>query len=80
MASFTGEKQAVNNYKKFLLTTYKSGVQEGFVSGLGFGLVTFVIYCCYAMAVWFGAKMVLYKGYTGGDVLNVMMSLLTGSA
>ncbi|KAG6704289.1 hypothetical protein I3842_07G128600 [Carya illinoinensis] len=80
VASFTGEKQAVNNYKKFLLTTYKSGVQEGFVSGLGFGLVTFVIYCCYAMAVWFGAKMVLHKGYTGGDVLNVMMSLLTGSA
>ncbi|KAF5455486.1 hypothetical protein F2P56_025056 [Juglans regia] len=79
VASFTGEKQAVTNYKKFLVTAYKSGVQEGLVSGLGFALVTFVIYCCYAMAVWFGAKMVLHKGYTGGDVLNVMMSLLTGS-
>lgn len=38
-----------------------------------------VIFCSYALAVWFGGKMILEKGYTGGEVLNVIMAVLTGS-
>ncbi|CAK7348531.1 unnamed protein product [Dovyalis caffra] len=79
VASFTGEKQAINNYKKFLVTAYKSGVQEGFTAGLGLGIVMLVIFCSYALAVWFGGKMIWEKGYTGGDVVNVIIAVLTGS-
>ncbi|CAK7348529.1 unnamed protein product [Dovyalis caffra] len=79
VASFTGEKQAINNYKKFLVTAYKSGVQEGFTAGLGLGIVMLVIFCSYALAVWYGAKMILEKGYIGGDVVNVIIAVLTGS-
>ncbi|KAJ6328955.1 hypothetical protein OIU77_010602 [Salix suchowensis] len=43
VASFTGERQALSNYKKFLATAYTSGVQEGFTSGLVGGSVLNVI-------------------------------------
>ncbi|KAF2292301.1 hypothetical protein GH714_018734 [Hevea brasiliensis] len=79
VASFSGEKQAVSNYKKFLVTAYKSGVCEGFISGLGVGLFMLIMFCSYALAIWFGGKMILEKGYTGGEVLNVMIAVMTGS-
>eukprot|EP00258_Populus_trichocarpa_P025336 XP_024441355.1 ABC transporter B family member 21 [Populus trichocarpa] len=79
VASFTGEKQAISNYKKFLATAYNSGVQEGFTAGLGLGIVMLLVFCTYALAIWFGGKMILEKGYTGGDVVNVIIAVLTGS-
>ncbi|XP_011005954.1 PREDICTED: ABC transporter B family member 4-like [Populus euphratica] len=79
VASFTGEKQAISNYKKFLVTAYNSGVQEGLAAGVGLGIVMLVVFCSYALAVWFGGRMILEKGYTGGDVINVIVAVLTGS-
>ncbi|KAI3449330.1 hypothetical protein Pfo_005995 [Paulownia fortunei] len=79
VASFTGEKQAVADYERSLVKAYQSGVHEGLASGLGLGSVMFIIFCSYALAIWFGAKMILEKGYTGGEVLNVIVAVLTGS-
>ncbi|KAK6118149.1 hypothetical protein DH2020_048133 [Rehmannia glutinosa] len=79
VASFTGEKQAVAAYERSLVKAYRSGVHEGWASGLGFGTVMCIIFCSYALAVWFGGKMILEKGYTGGEVLNVIVAVLTGS-
>ncbi|XP_039007564.1 ABC transporter B family member 4-like [Hibiscus syriacus] len=79
VASFTGETQAINDYNKSLVTAYKSGVQEGTTAGLSVGVVMLILFYSYALAVWFGGKMILEKGYTGGQVLNVIMAILTGS-
>ncbi|KHN14227.1 ABC transporter B family member 4 [Glycine soja] len=79
VASFTGEKQAVSSYSKFLVDAYKSGVHEGFIAGAGLGTVMLVIFCGYALAVWFGAKMIMEKGYNGGTVINVIIAVLTAS-
>ncbi|KAJ1425598.1 P-loop containing nucleoside triphosphate hydrolase [Sesbania bispinosa] len=79
VASFTGEKQAVSSYSKFLVDAYKSGVHEGSIAGVGLGTVMFVIFCGYALAVWFGAKMIMEKGYNGGIVINVIIAVLTAS-
>ncbi|XP_025013137.1 ABC transporter B family member 21 isoform X2 [Ricinus communis] len=79
VASFTGEKHAVVRYNKSLSRAYDSGVQEGLAAGVGFGTLMFILLCSYGFAVWFGGRMVLEKGYTGGNVLNVIFSLLTGS-
>jgi len=38
-----------------------------------------VVFFSYALAVWFGGRMILEKGYTGGDVINVIVAVLTGS-
>ncbi|XP_010518387.1 PREDICTED: ABC transporter B family member 4 [Camelina sativa] len=79
VASFTGEKQAISNYNKHLVSAYKAGVIEGGSTGLGLGTLFLVIFCSYALAVWYGGKLILEKGYTGGQVLNVIISVLTGS-
>ncbi|XP_050239583.1 ABC transporter B family member 11-like [Quercus robur] len=79
VASYTGEKQAIAKYNKFLTTAYKSGVQEGLAAGLSNGAVTFFKYCSYALAVWYGGKMIVDKGYTGGDVIVILISVLIGS-
>ncbi|CAN6572555.1 unnamed protein product [Malus baccata var. baccata] len=79
VASFTGEKQAITNYKKYLADAYKSGVYEGTAAGACFGMVMLVVFCTYALAVWFGSRMVRNNGYSGGDVLNVIVAVLTGS-
>ncbi|KAL4366271.1 hypothetical protein GQ457_05G001350 [Hibiscus cannabinus] len=79
VASFTGEKQAISSYNKFLVAAYKSGVNEGIVAGFGLGVVMLIMFCSYALAVWFGGRMILERGYTGGEVLNVILAVMTGS-
>ena len=79
VASYTGEKQAIAKYNKSLITAYKSGVQEGLAAGLSIGAVTFFKYCSYALALWYGGKMIVDKGYTGGDVIVILISVLIGS-
>ncbi|KAI4384908.1 hypothetical protein MLD38_002993 [Melastoma candidum] len=79
VASFTGERHAIASYNKFLIDAYKSGVHEGLAAGFGLGAVMLIIYGSYAMAIWYGGKLILTKGYTGGEVLNVIIAVLTGS-
>ncbi|XLS79065.1 hypothetical protein HN51_063290 [Arachis hypogaea] len=79
VASFTGEKQAVIKYNQSLIKAYKTGLQEALASGFGFGVLYFVIISTYGLAIWYGAKMVIEKGYNGGEVITVIFALLTGS-
>ncbi|XP_074310741.1 ABC transporter B family member 21-like [Silene latifolia] len=79
VASFTGEKQAITQYNKSIVDAYRSGVKEGLATGTGMGVLLFVVFCSYALAVWFGARMVLKGQYTGGDVLSVIVAVMTGS-
>ncbi|ESW26476.1 hypothetical protein PHAVU_003G122600 [Phaseolus vulgaris] len=79
VASFTGEKQAIAQYNQYLTKAYRVGVQEGLTGGFGFGFVRLFIYCTYGLTIWFGGKMVIEKGYTGGQVISVFFAVLTGS-
>ncbi|KAH7676294.1 Xenobiotic-transporting ATPase protein, partial [Dioscorea alata] len=79
VASFTGEELAVKKYKRSLKSAYKSSVIEGLAAGIGLGATYAVIYFGYALGIWFGSKMVLRKGYTGGDVINVIFAIALGS-
>lgn len=38
-----------------------------------------VVFCSYALAVYSGAKLIIEKGYKGGDVMNVIIAVLTSS-
>ncbi|THG06479.1 hypothetical protein TEA_011806 [Camellia sinensis var. sinensis] len=77
--SFSGERQAINTYKKSLIKAYRSGVQVGLALGLGLGVFLFPMYITYALATWYGAETIIHKGYTGGQVLNCITAMLTGS-
>ncbi|KAJ0651004.1 putative ABC transporter type 1, transmembrane domain-containing protein [Helianthus annuus] len=73
------EKKAVTDYNKSLVDAYNSSVHEGLVTGFGIGSMVFIMFCSYALAVWFGAKLILERGYTGGDVITIVFAVVTGS-
>ncbi|KAL9285379.1 putative ABC-type xenobiotic transporter [Arabidopsis thaliana] len=79
VASFTGEKQAMKSYREFINLAYRSSVMQGFSMGLGLGVVFLVFFCSYALAIWFGGEMILKNGYTGGEVVNVMVTVVASS-
>ncbi|CAG7908886.1 ABC transporter B family member 11 [Brassica rapa] len=79
VASFTGEKQAINSYKKFITSAYEQSIKQGFSTGLGLGVMFMVFFSSYALAIWFGGKMIVEKGYTGGAVINVIIIVVAGS-
>ncbi|CAN6553296.1 unnamed protein product [Malus baccata var. baccata] len=78
VASFTGEKQAIEQYNQKLKVAYNTMVQQGLVTGIGLGIFMLVIFCSYALAVWYGSKMIIKHGYNGGQVINVIFALMTG--
>ncbi|CAA7042871.1 unnamed protein product [Microthlaspi erraticum] len=78
VVAFTGEKQAIEKYESKLEIAYKTVVQQGLISGLGLGTMLLVIFCSYGLAVWYGAKLIMEKGYNGGQVINVIFAVLTG--
>jgi len=79
VASFTGENQAIAEYSESLTEAYRTAVQDGMAAGLGLGSIRFFINSSFAMAVWFGGKMVLEKDYTGGEVMSIFYALFFGS-
>ncbi|KFK23687.1 hypothetical protein AALP_AAs50902U000500 [Arabis alpina] len=78
VVAFTGEKQAIEKYNKKLEIAYKTTVKQGLISGLGYGVMLFVTFCSYGFAIWYGTKLIIEKGYNGGQVVNVIFSVLAG--
>lgn len=78
VASFTGEKQAVTKYNKSLKAAYRATVQQGLVTDLGNGAFMLIIFSIYGLAVWYGAKLIIQKGYSGGDIMNVLFAIISG--
>ncbi|VAH24303.1 unnamed protein product [Triticum turgidum subsp. durum] len=79
VVSFNGEKKAIISYNKQIHKAYKTDVQEGLTNGFGMASVLFVFYSSYGLAIWYGGKLVLAKGYTGGQVITVLLAIMTGA-
>ncbi|KAM3331882.1 hypothetical protein ACQJBY_027642 [Aegilops geniculata] len=79
VVSFNGENKAIALYNALIKKAYKATVLEGLVTGLGIGCIFCVVFCSYSLAFWYGAKLIISKGYTGGQVINVVFAILTGS-
>ncbi|XP_061356075.1 ABC transporter B family member 9-like [Gastrolobium bilobum] len=78
VASFTGEKKAIDSYQNKLRIAYTTTVKQGLTSGLGMGVLLLIVFSTYALAMWYGAKMIIEKGYNGGNVFNIIISINTG--
>ncbi|KAG5622231.1 hypothetical protein H5410_007449 [Solanum commersonii] len=78
VSAFTGEKLAIDKYDSKLKIACASTVQQGLVSGVGLGTVSLIVFSTYGLAVWYGSKLIIERGYNGGDVINVIMAIMTG--
>ncbi|XP_051194142.1 ABC transporter B family member 11 [Lolium perenne] len=79
VVSFTGERRAIDKYQEFLKISYRSTVHQGTAGGLGIGSLLLIVFCSYGLAVWYGARLIIEKGYTGGYIINVLMAIMTGA-
>ncbi|XP_049382380.1 ABC transporter B family member 9-like isoform X3 [Solanum stenotomum] len=78
VAAFNGEKLAMIKYDNTLKIAYAFTVQQGLVSGVGLGTFLLVLLSTYGLAIWYGSKLIIEKGYRGGDVINVLMAIMIG--
>ena len=77
--SFTGERKVVTGYDKSHKTTDKIDVLQGSEVDFGLGSLIFITFYTYALDLWCGSQFIIHGGYSGGRVLNVIFTVLSGS-
>ncbi|CAB4029928.1 multidrug resistance 1-like, partial [Paramuricea clavata] len=79
VAAFGGEEKETERYSSRLGAARKMGERKGLANGLGMGVFNFIMFCSYALAFWYGAKLVIDKEMTGGNLLIVFFTVMVGS-
>uniref|UniRef100_A0A669Q4V3 Bile salt export pump n=1 Tax=Phasianus colchicus TaxID=9054 RepID=A0A669Q4V3_PHACC len=80
VAAFGGEKKEVERYDKNLVYAQHWGIRKGIIMGVFSGYMWFVIFLCYALAFWYGSKLVLEDDeYSPGTLLQVFFGVLVGA-
>ncbi|NXI76455.1 ABCBB protein, partial [Rhipidura dahli] len=80
VAAFGGEKKEVDRYDKNLVFAQHWGIRKGIIMGLFTGYMWFIIFLSYALAFWYGSKLVLEEEeYSPGTLLQVFFGVLIGA-
>ncbi|XP_069877571.1 bile salt export pump isoform X2 [Dipodomys merriami] len=80
VAAFGGEQKEVRRYEKNLVFAQTWGVRKGMVIGFFTGYMWCLIFLCYALAFWYGSKLVLVEEeYTPGTLIQVFLSIIVGA-
>jgi len=77
--AFSLQQRFQEKYEVLLEDAKKVNVKAGFVIGLGFGLLMFVMFSSYGLAFWYGSKLVIEGEMDGGRVLTVFLALVMGA-
>ncbi|XP_018348574.1 PREDICTED: multidrug resistance protein homolog 49-like isoform X2 [Trachymyrmex septentrionalis] len=85
VVAFNGEKKEVNRYSEKLAPAERNGIKRGMWSGIGGGVMWLIIYLSYALAFWYGVKLILDdrsnedKEYTPAVLVIVFFGVLSGA-
>ncbi|XP_015070309.1 ABC transporter B family member 11-like isoform X2 [Solanum pennellii] len=78
VVSFTGENLSIVDYNSKLENAYKPTVNQALASGIGLGTILMFSLFSYGLAIWYGAKLIIDKNYSGGDIVTVIFSAMLG--
>lgn len=73
VASFCAEEKVMELYKKKCEGPAKTGIRQGLISGIGFGVSFFLLFCVYATSFYAGARLVDAGKATFSDVFRVII-------
>ncbi|EXB59762.1 Putative ABC transporter B family member 8 [Morus notabilis] len=73
--SFTAEKRIVERYSAILDQTTKLGIKQGLAKGLAVGS-TGLSFTIWAFLAWYGSRLVMYKGESGGRIYAAGISFV----
>ncbi|XP_034938105.1 multidrug resistance protein homolog 49-like isoform X2 [Chelonus insularis] len=83
--AFGGEDVEVKRYTQKLMPAETTGIKRGMWSGVGGGIMWFIIYLSYALAFWYGVQLILEdrpkqdKEYTPAVLVIVFFGVLAGA-
>lgn len=73
--TFTAEKRVVERYSAILDKTVKLGLKQGLAKGLAVGS-TGLSFGIWAFLAWYGSRLVMYKGESGGRIYAAGISFI----
>lgn len=75
--SFVGESKTITEYSAALEGTVKLGLKQGLAKGVAIGSngVTFAVW---SLTSWYGSRLVMYHGASGGTVFAVGAAIAIG--
>ncbi|OVA08306.1 ABC transporter [Macleaya cordata] len=76
--SFVAEDRLVEKYRKLLENSVPSGIKMGFAKGAGIGVIYLVTYSTWALAFWYGSKLVARKEISGGAAIACFFGVNVG--
>ncbi|KAE8690033.1 ABC transporter B family member 1 [Hibiscus syriacus] len=76
--AFVGESRALQAYSSALKVAQKFGYKTGFAKGMGLGATYFVVFCCYALLLWYGGYLVRHHYTNGGLAIATMFAVMIG--
>ncbi|KAM5280513.1 bile salt export pump isoform 2-T2 [Ctenodactylus gundi] len=80
VAAFGGEKKEVERYEKNLVFAQRWGIRKGMVLGFFTGYMWCLIFFSYALAFWYGSKLILdEQEYTPGILVQIFLSVIVGA-
>ncbi|XP_069680452.1 multidrug resistance protein homolog 49 isoform X2 [Periplaneta americana] len=85
VVAFGGEDKEVARYTEKLAKAKATGIKRGLFSGLGSGIMWFIIYCSYSIAFWYGVTLILESRenedgeYTPAILVIVLFGVLSGA-
>ncbi|KAJ8919087.1 hypothetical protein NQ315_012072 [Exocentrus adspersus] len=85
VVAFGGQKKEIERYDKSLIFAKNNNIKRSMFAAIGFGLLWFIIYSSYALAFWYGVKLILDERgtpdptYTPANMVTVFFSVMTGS-
>lgn len=75
--SFTAERTIIEKYSEILDRTKKMGIKQGIAKGLAVGS-TGLSFAIWAFLAWYGSRLVMYKGESGGRIYAAGISFILG--
>ena len=79
VTAFGGQREETERYSDNLTDAKKVGIKKNAFGGLAIGVTYFVLFCCYGLAFWYGAKLIIEDNYTIGDVLTTFFGVVMGA-
>lgn len=77
VAAFGGEEKEADRYDRNLEEAQKWGVKKGTITGIFQGCLWCIIFLCYALAFWYGSKLVIdTKELSPGTLIQVFFGVL----
>eukprot|EP01055_Gregarina_sp_Pseudo9_P000372 Gregarina_sp_Pseudo_9__371@NODE_123_length_4124_cov_11_292044_g115_i0_p1_GENE_NODE_123_length_4124_cov_11_292044_g115_i0NODE_123_length_4124_cov_11_292044_g115_i0_p1_ORF_typecomplete_len1300_score320_30ABC_membrane/PF00664_23/5_1e50ABC_membrane/PF00664_23/5e50ABC_tran/PF00005_27/1_3e43ABC_tran/PF00005_27/8_6e41SMC_N/PF02463_19/84SMC_N/PF02463_19/1_8e05SMC_N/PF02463_19/2_1e02SMC_N/PF02463_19/1e06AAA_21/PF13304_6/1_7e05AAA_21/PF13304_6/0_00042AAA/PF00004_29/0_0013AAA/PF00004_29/3_5e05AAA_15/PF1317 len=74
--AFGLESRVIQRYNVFLTKSYRIGAKGAIKLGASIGFTFFIMFLTYSLGFWYGGRLVVNEGFTGGKVLGVFFCVI----